>query len=131
MRTSADIRMVTEFEVSTMSDELPNQLAEVSRAVTGRIQSLEPEFVVVRRADMPPRASNADGPRVRLLMTGAVVAASRLLIDRTRLRTGRECGSAYGKDKATVDEAAGHLVSNRRLVEAAAAALSGLVADRA
>lgn len=66
---------------------------------------------------------------MRLLGTGALTAAARLLVVRTALRTGKECGAAYGGGKANVDADAGTLVA-KMYVPAAAAAMAGLVADR-
>jgi hypothetical protein len=127
--TLADISVAETFEVPTSDDDRAVQLMDLAEAVSGRIRTLHPDLVVVRRADQPPRASNAEGPRVRLLATGAVTAAARLLVVRTTLRTGKECGAAYGGGKNSVDTDAATLVGGT-LVAAAAAALSGLVADR-
>ncbi|TPG17164.1 hypothetical protein EAH86_10400 [Pedococcus bigeumensis] len=127
---AADITVVDSFEVPTMPGDIASQVAELSQAVTGRIQSLDPQIVVVRRADMPQRPSNADGPRWRLMATGAVAATARLLVPHTVVRTGRECGAAHGTRKEDVDAEALALVGKQSLVEAAAAALSGLVHDR-
>jgi hypothetical protein len=104
-------------------------LKELAETVSARIRTLGPDIVVVRRADTPPRASNGEGPRVRLLATGAVAAAARMLVPRTVIRDGKECGAAYGANKAAVDADAATLISGK-LAEAAAAALSGLIADR-
>ena len=127
--TLADIAVVDLFEVTTPDEGRALQLMDLAEAASGRIRSLIPDIVVVRRADMPPRPSNADGPRVRLLATGAVTAAARILVVKTTLRTGKECGAAYGAKKNDVDVDAATLV-DRKMVAAAAAALCGLVADR-
>ena len=126
----ADISVVTTFEVPSSSEDLATQLKELAEAVSGRVRSLEPNIVVVRRADKPPRATNQDGPRFRLMAEGAVAAAARGLVARTVVRTGQECGSAYGSRKAAVDSDGQQLASGK-LAPAASAALSGLVADRA
>ena len=121
--------VVEVFEVPTPDHDRAEQLMDLAEAVSGRIRSLKPEIVVVRRADMPPRASNTDGPRIRLLATGAVTAAARALVVKTTLRTGKECGTAYQGSKESLDADAATLVP-ANLVAAAAAALSGLAADR-
>jgi hypothetical protein len=126
----SDVTCVDCFEVAATSGDLAGQLKELSAAITGRIESLKPDLVVVRRADRSPRASNQDGPRFRLMSEGAVAAAARMLVNKTRIRTGKECGSAYGTSKADVEVDAANLVTKRQLLPAAAAALCGLVADR-
>jgi hypothetical protein len=125
----ADISVEEFFEVTTAETVIEVQLRDMSEAISGRIRGLDVDLVVVRRADMPPKSSNADGPRKRLLGTGAVTAAARLLVDRTRLRNGKECGAAYGSNKEGVDADAKTLVP-AKFVSAAAAALAGLHADR-
>lgn len=126
----SDVSLVEVFEVPTVVDDLATQLADLSQAVTGRVQSLKPDLIVVRRADQPPRATNQEGPRYRLLATGAVTAAARLLVPGTSLRTGKECALAYGNKKEALDADARTLVAKNQHIEAAAAALTGLVADR-
>ncbi|WP_284753185.1 hypothetical protein [Arthrobacter sp. efr-133-R2A-120] len=118
------------FEVAVTSVDLAEQLKELSVAVTGRLESLRPDIVVVRRADRPPKASNQDGPRFRLMSEGAIAAAARTLVVKTRVRTGKECGAAYGAKKADVEVDAAAFVGKRQLLPAAAAALCGLLADR-
>jgi hypothetical protein len=127
----ADINVVDEFDIPTVDDSRATQLMDLAEAISGRIRTLKPDIIVVRRADQPPRASNTEGPRIRLLATGAVTAAARLLVVRTTLRTGKECGSAYGGKKDEVDTDARSLVTSASRVPAAAAALAGLTADRA
>jgi hypothetical protein len=118
------------FEVPTASSEdRATQLKDLAETASGRIRTLRPDIVVVRRADWSRMSSNQDGPRIRLMATGAVAAAARLLVPRTTIRDGRECGVAYGANKESVDKDASTLVV-ARLREAAAAALSGLIADR-
>lgn len=128
--TLPDISLVGTFDVPTIEEDWATQLKDIAEAVTARMQTLRPDIVVVRRADQGRQASNGDGPRIRLLATGAVTAAARILVPRTTLRTGKECGSAYGGSKEDVDGAAQTLVSAARQVPAAAAAIAGLFADR-
>ncbi|SEQ78857.1 hypothetical protein SAMN05444745_1116 [Arthrobacter sp. OV608] len=128
--TLSDVIPADCFEVVSTSSDLAGQLKELSAAITGRIESLRPDIVVVRRADRPPKASNQDGPRFRLMSEGAVAAAARMLVGKTTIRTGKECGRAYGTSKSDVEVDAATLVAKRQLFPAAAAALCGLVADR-
>ncbi|MDY7556111.1 hypothetical protein [Cryobacterium sp. 10C3] len=118
------------FEVAATGSDLADQLKELSHAVTGRVESLKPDIVVIRRADRSPRPSNLDGPRLRLMFEGAVTAAARSLISCTTIRTGKECGAAYGKSKADMDFDAETLATKKPLISAVAAAMCGLVADR-
>jgi hypothetical protein len=125
----ADMTVVTTFELPTADEDRAKQLKDLAETVSGRIRTLNPDIVVVRRADRPQRASNQEGPRIRLMATGAIAAAARLLVPRTSIRDGKQCGEAYGANKAKIDADASTLVPER-LQEAAAAALAGLVADR-
>ena len=50
--------------------DLATQLHDTAEAVRSRLDGLSVERVVVRRADRPPSASNTEGPRLRLLMSG-------------------------------------------------------------
>jgi hypothetical protein len=61
---------------SNATDALTVQLHEVSAAMRSRISGLNPERVVIRRADHMP-ASNREGPRTRLLAEGAVASAAQ------------------------------------------------------
>jgi hypothetical protein len=125
----ADVTMVDTFEVPTADEDRAKQLSDLAETVSARIRTLRPDIVVIRRADWSSRSSNQEGPRIRLMATGAVAAAARIQIPLTVIRDGRECGTAYGADKEKVDADASTLV-HARLKEAAAAALAGLVADR-
>jgi hypothetical protein len=125
----ADVTVVTTFELPTADEDRAKQLRDIAETVSARIRTLEPDIVVVRRADQSPRASNQEGPRIRLMATGAVAAAARLLVPRTSIRDGKQCGEVCGTSKASIDADASTLVPER-LQEAAAAALSGLRANR-
>jgi hypothetical protein len=125
----ADVTVVTTFELPTADEDRAKQLKDLAETVSARIRTLKPAIVVVRRADWTRQASNQEGPRIRLMATGAIAAAARSLVPRTSIRDGRQCGEAYGASKPEVDADASTLV-HERLKEAAAAALAGLVADR-
>lgn len=110
--------------------DLATQLHDGAEAVRSRLTGLGVDRVVVRRADRPPRPSNQEGPRTRLLMEGAVVSAARSVVIDTRVGTGRDTGAWFGSTKAGVDAAATALLQAqgqpRPYTEAAAAALAGL-----
>jgi len=126
----SDIAVAEVFDVTTVDEDRATQLKDLAEAVSGRITTLKPDIVVVRRADRPPRPSNNEGPRVALLAVGAIAAAARIHVVRTCIRDGKDCGAAYGGGKSGVDADAATLVSPERRAKAAAAALAGLVADR-
>src|SRR5947209_2123438 len=110
--------------------ELPVQLHDAAEALRSRLDGLAVDRVVIRRADRPPHASNAEGPRLRLLMEGALTSAARSIVVDTRIGTGKDAGAWYGSNKAGVDQAAGKLVGAHglkgRYVEATSAALAAL-----
>lgn len=117
------------FEVPLEDRPLAPQLGEAAKSVRGRVCSLRPDAVVVRRADRPTRASNLEGPRKRLLIEGAVASAAYAEALNTSLLTGKECGQVYGSDKASLEGQAATLVKSKYR-EAAAAALAGLCEGR-
>jgi hypothetical protein len=125
----ADVTLVETFEVPTVEEDRATQLRDLAETASARIRTLSPDIVVVRRADWSKWSGSQEGPKIRLMATGAVAAAARLLVPRTTIRDGQQCGDAYGANKETVDADAATLV-NARLREAAAAALAGIVADR-
>lgn len=119
------ITVVESFEVPLENRALAAQLGDAAKVVKGRVRSLSPDAVVVRRADRPTRPSNHEGPRKRLLIEGAIAAAAYSESVHTTLLTGKECGQAHGSDKATVDAEAASLVT-KKYQDAAAAALARL-----
>lgn len=110
--------------------DLPVQLHDAAEALRSRLDGLAVDRVVLRRADRPPKASNAEGPRLRLLMEGALTSAARSIVVDTRIGTGKDTGAWYGTNKAGVDQAAAKLVGvhglKGRYLEATSAALAGL-----
>jgi hypothetical protein len=117
------------FEVPLEDRPLAAQLGEAAKIVRGRVRSLAPDAVVVRRADRPSHPSNKDGPRKRLLIEGAVTSAAYAEVLDTTLLTGKECGQAHGSSKASVDALARGLIQTKH-AEAAAAALARLAEGR-
>jgi hypothetical protein len=118
-------------EITSDHADLPEQLHDAAESVRSRLKALNVERVVVRRADRPTKASNKEGPRVRLIMEGAVTSAARSEVIDTRLGTGKDTGAWYGGDKATVDAEADRLlteanVSSTKYLEATSAALAAL-----
>jgi hypothetical protein len=125
----ANVVVVDKFDVKSSDDDLATRLGEVAKAISGRTRSIAPDGVVVRRADRPQQSSNTEGPRLRLLAEGAVTAAVHEIMHNTVIRSGKDCGSAYGAAKAELDAAAESILDKKHC-EATAAALSGLGGNR-
>jgi len=110
--------------------DLATQLHDTAEAVRSRLEGLVVERVVVRRADRPPRASNTEGPRLRLLMEGALTSAARSVVMDTVLGTGADTGTWFGARKADVDAASAQLLNQHglhsRYTDATSAALAAL-----
>lgn len=123
------VTVVETIEVPLEDRPQAEQLGEAAKVVRGRVQSLSPDAVVVRRADYSGRSSNQEGRSRRLLIEGAVTSAAYAVNIDTTLLTGKECGQAHGSDKATVDAQAGAWVQ-KKYQEAAAAALARLTEGR-
>lgn len=118
------VEVVDVFEIKSDQPDLATVLGEASKALAGRVRSISPDRVVVRRAETPAKPSNTEGPRKRLLVEGSVVGAAYQVLHDVVIRSGRDCGTAYGKKKGDMDADARSLVESR-YVEAASAALSG------
>jgi hypothetical protein len=114
----------------TDNADLATQLYDVAEAVRSALRGVQVDRVLLRRADRPPRASNTDGPRLRLLAEGALVHAARSVVVDTRVGTGKDTGAWHGTSKATLDVASRQLLSqgnlHDRYMEAASAALAAL-----
>jgi hypothetical protein len=110
--------------------EVAEQLHDQAEAIRSRLRGLRVDRVVIRRADRPPRASNREGPRRRLLAEGAIVSAARSVVIDTRLGTGKDTGEWHGSNKRGVDTASEQLLNANnmpsRFVEATSAALAAL-----
>jgi len=108
------------FELTTAAEELPEQLYDLASNLRSRIAGLKPDSVLVRRADLPPRASNREGPRERLLVEGALVMAAREDVRRTYLLNGRDAAARAGLTKPKLDALAKHLDGTATLAVVAA-----------
>lgn len=125
----AQVQVVDDFDLPSAETDWSGICRDLASQVAARVSSLRPDVVVVRRADMPPRPSNKDGPRLALVVVGAVTAAAHQHVAKTRIRTGVACAQTYGVSKNDIDAEGEKLVSKAR-ARAAAAALSGMWADR-
>jgi hypothetical protein len=118
-------------EITSDHTDLPEQLHDAAESVRSRLKALRIERVAVRRADRATKASNKEGPRLRLLMEGAVTSAARGEVIDTHIGTGKDTGAWYGSNKETVDSEASRLLtaaglSSSKYLEATSAALAAL-----
>ncbi len=118
------VHVSDEFQVTGDDSEWAAHVGGVAAAVRGHATSICPDIVVVRRADQAPHGRNSDGPKLRLLIEGGIVAACRDVTPDVRVRTGKDCGKARSTTKEDLDMRAGTLAGTAHR-EAVAAALSG------
>jgi hypothetical protein len=122
--------VVTAEEIPTADAEIPEQLFQVARSVESRLRGLGAERVIVRRADVPTRASKKEGPRLRLLIEGAAVSAARSAVVDMRLGMGKDVAHWHGSPKAALDADSKQMLKaaneHAKYVEAMSAARAGL-----
>lgn len=118
---------VTTFKLTSTHDDLPTVLQDLAAGLASHLSGLQVDRVVIRRADKPTRPSNYEGPRTRLLAEGAMTACAKAAIDDVMLADGKTLGGRCpaGSKASLQAEVAAHLAGEP--VDAAAAALSGLV----
>ena len=125
---SGSTTIVSSETFPSRDTDLATQLHDAAETVRSRLQGLAVEKVVVRRADRPPRASNEEGPRIRLLTEGAIASSARSIVVETHVGTGKDTGGWFGSNKAGVDGASLTLLQNAGInatfVEATSAALA-------
>lgn len=123
---SAKVSEVVDF--SSDHSDLPQQLHESAAALRSRLTGLGVDRVVVRRADYSP-ASNKPGPKLRLLMEGALTSAAVDVVPDTHIGDGKDLGALHGSDKAAVEATAEALLASssqsKDYAPAAGAALAG------
>lgn len=119
------------FEFTTTETDWAQMCDQFAQDTSARVSSLEPDIVVVRQADFNQNGRLGDGPRLRLVVEGAITAAAIKHVPKTRLRRGKACADTYpGKSKDQMD-ADGRAISGKaNRAEAAGAALSGLFENR-
>lgn len=118
-------RVIEEFPVTGDDTEWAAHVGNVATAVRGHAKSMKPDVVIVRRADQAPQSRNSDGPKLRLMIEGGIVAACLDVTSDVRVHTGKECGKARDASKEDLDTRAGTLVAKAHS-EAAAAALAAM-----
>lgn len=118
------------FDLRYGTEDLATTLRDASIALRSRVDSLQPNAVVIRRADQAARAATpTEASKVRLLVEGALAAGIRDTCDGTHLAPGAKLAAWGACDRAALDSkgealvvAAGHA---KRFKEAAAAAIAG------
>src|ERR1700742_3676155 len=75
------------FELTSSHTDLPTVLAILARSLDSHLSGLGADQVVVRRADLQKSAGAKEGPKVRLLAEGALVAAAKVRVDAVLLQT--------------------------------------------
>jgi len=124
------VSVIDVFDVAAPQPETAGMISEIAEAVASRAKGLSADRAIVRRADKSQRASNQEGPRVRLLTEGAVAGAVRAVVPGAVLRDGDKCAQLLGTDKPTMQAQAKALLAaagrDAKYDEAAAAALAGL-----
>jgi hypothetical protein len=109
------------FELTSSEEAVAQQLNTLQTSLKTRLKGLLPlDRVVVRRADVSPRPSNKEGPRLRLMAEGALIAAAAGVVPDTLVGAGLELGRWHGSDKTSVDTAGAALVSEAGLTGTAA-----------
>ena len=117
--------VIEQFAVTGDDTEWAAHVGNVATAVRGHAKSMQPDAVILRRADQAPQGRNSDGPKLRLMIEGGIVGACLDVTSNVRVRTGKECGKARDLSKDDLDSRAGTLVTKAHS-EAAAAALSAM-----
>lgn len=124
--TWAAATVTDSFELTSGQDDLARQMLDLSRGLRSYLSGANAERVVVRRADQPPKASNAEGPRRRLLAEGALIAAAREEVETVIVNSGKELADCSpATNKAALDNHA-KSTAPREEHQAVAAALVGL-----
>lgn len=113
-------------DVTTNDVETPVQLHETAEVIRSRLKGREIDRVIVRRADHAPVQAATLGPRLRLLMEGAVTAAARSVVVDTRIATAKDIATWVKSNKADCDAEAVKLGLAPKFTEATSAALVGL-----
>jgi hypothetical protein len=127
--TGAPMVVKTE-DIPSAAVDIVEQLSHAGKTVESRLQGLQVDRVVVRRADFSKKARNTEGPRIRLLVEGAVTAAARNVNVETRLAPGKDIADGCSMKKDDLDAEAKQLIGSagehKKYSEAAAATLAGL-----
>lgn len=125
-----DISVVEEFDLTTAETDWARIASQLGQDVSARVSGLSPQIIIVRNADFHQSRRASAGSSLRLVVEGAITAASMLHVANVHLRPGMQCATLYGSSKDAMDADARNIVSRATRTEAAAAALSGLFGNR-
>ena len=103
---AGEILLKEAFELVPRGDSLAGMLGDLGMAFANRVRGLNPDAVVVRRAEQPVKPSNTEGPKQRLLAEGALVHAAASVGIRVVLLSGRDLAQKSGTTKQAMDDAA-------------------------
>lgn len=123
--TWESIVLVSDVRRNSPSDDIPTLLCDLSRALGTTLASSPVEAVVIRRAEHG-RATNAAGPKLRLLTEGAITACARQALEQVWLADGKTL--AQKSRAANKDDLYAHAKAMLPNVweDAAAAAVAGI-----
>lgn len=113
------------FDMTTDSHDIESQVHDLGSNLRNRLRGIKADKVIIRRADRPPRASNQEGPRTRLLVEGGMILAAMDVVKDTSALNGRDAAALCGTTKANLD-AEGVVLAGDDYGSAAAVALIGL-----
>jgi len=117
-----DPNIVEIFHLTTTGNDTAQQAHDMATNLRNRLHGLQIDRVIVRKADRPPRPSNKEGPRLRLVVEGALIGAAKDVVDHSEIINGRDAAGRVGISKSALD-AAGRELSGEES-QAAAAALA-------
>ena len=117
-----DPYVVEIFHLTTTGNDTAQQAHDMATNLRNRLRGLQVDRVIVRKADRPPRPSNQEGPRLRLIIEGALIGAAKDVVDHSEIINGRDAAGRAGLSKDELD-AAGHELAGQES-QAAAAALA-------
>lgn len=112
------------FEATTQAADVVEQIHELAASISNRVLGLRPDRVMVQRADYFKIASNAEGPRTRLLAEGAIASAVRAKAPDTRCLVGRDVAIEAGVTKDALKAEAANVIAGDDYLDATCAALA-------
>lgn len=118
--------LVDTFVLNSSSPTVAERAYDLATALATHLQGSNIDTVVIRRAEKPPKATNTDGPRERLIVEGALVAFARHKVPDTRLERGKSLAQSRGLTKGALDALGAAVSPDDHHVAAAAAAIAAL-----
>lgn len=117
--------LIDSFALTTNETSIVEQVHDLSSALGSLLDGLDQvDGVVIRRADVPVRASKAEGPKTRLLVEGGLIRVCRNRVVGTVCASARDLAQTCGSNKADMDSQGEQIIAGNKYLEAAAAAWS-------